>query len=105
MSRPMAGTRSRSASRSAGNMTSARGKAIRAGVQFPPPRRSPEMRLITLALCGAVLLQAPKGAQPTFKSATELVEVDAVVLDHDGNFVPGLTPEHITLYENGRPQK
>jgi VWFA-related protein len=63
------------------------------------------IRLATLALCGAVLLQAPKAAQPTFKSATELVEVDAVVLDRNGNFVPGLKATDITLYENGKPQK
>ena len=63
------------------------------------------MRLVPLALCAAVLLQAQKPAQPTFKSATELVEVDAVVLDKNGNFVPGLKPEDITLYENGKPQR
>ena len=63
------------------------------------------MRLTTLALCGAVLLQAPKPAQPTFKSTTELVEVDATVLDKNGNFVPGLKAEDITIYENGKPQK
>jgi len=63
------------------------------------------MRLVPLALCAAVLLQAQKPAQPTFKSSTELVEVDAVVLDKDGNFVPGLKAEDITLYENGKPQK
>ena len=63
------------------------------------------MRLIALALCGAVWLQAAKTAQPTFKSATELVEVDAIVLDKNGNFVPGIKPEHITIYENGKPQK
>lgn len=63
------------------------------------------MRLVPLALCAAVLLQAQKPAQPTFKSSTELVEVDAVVLDKNGNFVPGLKPEDLTLYENGKPQK
>ena len=63
------------------------------------------MRLVPLALCAAVLLQAQKPAQPTFKSSTELVEVDAVVLDKAGNFVSGLKPDDITLYENGKPQK
>jgi VWFA-related protein len=63
------------------------------------------MRSITLALCGAVLLQAPKPVQPIFKSNTELVEVDATILDKGGNFVPGLKAEDITLYENGKPQK
>src|SRR5438046_2477913 len=45
------------------------------------------------------------GQQPTFKSATALVEVDAVVLDKDGNFVPGLKAEDVTLLENGKPQR
>jgi len=63
------------------------------------------MRLVPLALCGAVLLQSPSVPQPTFKSTTELVEVDAVVLDKNGNFVPGLKATDITLYENGKPQR
>jgi VWFA-related protein len=84
------------------------------------------MRIARLALSGAVAFLAvgtvrpagwqpfgrlrtgPSGVevqQPTFKSATALVEVDAVVLDKDGNFVPGLTIENITLLENGKPQK
>src|SRR3954471_21004074 len=60
------------------------------------------MRIVPLVLCGAALLQAQ---QPTFKSTTELVEVDAVVLDRNGNFVPGLTADNVTIYENGKPQK
>ena len=63
------------------------------------------MRLVTLALCGVVLLQTPKSQQPTFRSATELVEVDAIVLDKKGNFVPGLKADDLTLYENGKPQR
>jgi VWFA-related protein len=68
-------------------------------------------RIARLTLCGAAIFLAlgsvrPAGwQQPTFKSATALVEVDAVVLDKDGNFVPGLKPENITLLENGKPQK
>jgi VWFA-related protein len=52
-----------------------------------------------------VFLQAPQAPAPTFKSTTELVEVDAIVLDKDGNFVPNLTPDQISIYENGKPQK
>lgn len=58
------------------------------------------IRIAATALCGLALLQ-----QATFKSTTALVEVDAIVLDKNGNFVPGLKPENITLYENGKPQK
>jgi VWFA-related protein len=71
------------------------------------------MRTVRLALCvlvavlavDAVRVRAVEGQQPTFKSATALVEVDAIVLDKDGNFVPGLKPENIVLLENGKPQK
>ena len=63
------------------------------------------MRIVPFALCGLVLTQAQQPPQPTFKSTTELVEVDAVVLDSKGNFVPGLKAENVTIYENGKPQK
>ena len=63
------------------------------------------MRIVALAICTLTLLQAPQAPQPTFKSATELVEVDAVILDKDGNFVPGLKTDNVTIYENGKPQK
>src|SRR5687768_2703695 len=59
------------------------------------------IRLATLALCGLALFQG----QPTFKSTTALVEVDAIFLDRKGNFVTGLKPGNVTLYENGKPQK
>jgi VWFA-related protein len=69
------------------------------------------MRTARLAVWGAAIVASlatvrPAGSQqPTFKSTTALVEVDAVVLDKDGNFVPGLKPENITILENGKPQK
>jgi VWFA-related protein len=69
------------------------------------------MRIARLAVCAAVLFVAvgtvrPAGwQQAPFKSATALVEVDAVVLDKNGNFVPGLKLEDITLLENGKPQR
>jgi VWFA-related protein len=59
------------------------------------------IRIAALALCGLVFFQS----QPTFKSTTALVEVDAVVLDKNGNFVPNLKVEDVTLIENGKPQK
>jgi VWFA-related protein len=68
------------------------------------------MRVILAAWCGAVLLQpvaVGQGAQsgrPTFKSSTELVEVNAIVLDKDGKFVPGLKPSDVTVFEDGKPQ-
>lgn len=81
------------------------------------------LRLARLAVCGGAAFLAmgvvrssgwaasasatalaPK-QQPTFKSSTALIEVDAVVLDKNGNFVPGLKAENITILENGKPQK
>jgi VWFA-related protein len=43
--------------------------------------------------------------QPTFKSTTNLIEVDAVVHDHHGEFVRGLTAADMTVLEDGKPQK
>src|SRR6187401_3738797 len=66
------------------------------------------LRSVGFAVCGAAAMVAVTAAhkqQATFKSTTALVEVDAVVLDKDGNFVPGLTAENITILENGKPQK
>ena len=64
---------------------------------------------LAAASCGFALLAAgvttAARQQATFKSSTELVEVDAIVLDKDGKFVAGLKPEDVTLYENGKPQK
>jgi VWFA-related protein len=60
-----------------------------------------------LALAGVAAVAAAVAASPqsaTFKSSTELVEVDAVILDARGNFVPGLSADQVTLYENGKPQ-
>src|SRR6187397_2510167 len=77
-------------------------------------------RFARLTMSGAVALIAfgtvrPSGPafaeasaarqQATFKSTSALVEVDAVVLDKAGNFVPGLKVENITILENGKPQK
>ncbi len=46
--------------------------------------------------------QAPQA--PMFRATTALVEVDVVVFDRDGRFVPGLVPEDLALYEDGRRQ-
>ena len=63
-------------------------------------------RTFLAVVSGAVLLaiDLPHAQQHTFKSSTELVEVDAVILDKAGNFAPGLKLEDITVLENGKPQ-
>jgi VWFA-related protein len=69
------------------------------------------LRVARTTVCVAVAVLALASARPsgrqqaTFKSATALVEVDAVVLDKNGNFVPGLKLGDITLLENGKPQR
>src|SRR5688572_15502246 len=64
------------------------------------------VRRVGIAVCGAAApVAVTAGQQATFKSTTALVEVDAVVLDKNGDFVPGLTAENMTILENGKPQK
>jgi VWFA-related protein len=50
--------------------------------------------------------QAPAGQQPraTFRSAIDLVTVNVVVRDKNGNAVRGLTRDDFAVYEDGRPQ-
>lgn len=64
--------------------------------------------LLCLASMASPLRAAPGGtpvrqAPPTFPSGVELVTVDAVVLDHDGRPVPGLTRDDFVVKEGGRP--
>ncbi|MDQ3068369.1 MAG: VWA domain-containing protein [Acidobacteriota bacterium] len=69
------------------------------------------MRLVRIAVCCLValpLLVTAPGAepqQPTFRSATALVQVDAIVVDKDQRFVRGLRAEDVELFEDGKPQK
>lgn len=75
--------------------------------------------LVRVACCGLAALfllgpgrtlpvlgqDAPAPQQPTFRAVTNLVEVDVTALDDRGNFVPGLLPEDLALYEDGKLQK
>jgi VWFA-related protein len=69
------------------------------------------MRLSPVALCVGVglLLCLPVRVatqqQLTFRTTTALVEVDVIVHDRRGEFVPGLVAEDLQLFEDGRPQK
>src|SRR3954471_16307508 len=78
------------------------------------------MRSIPLILLGACLCltsasaqqppapatQAPPG-QPavTFKAEVDYVDVDATVIDRQGNFVTGLSKDDFEVLEDGKPQK
>jgi VWFA-related protein len=46
----------------------------------------------------------PSQDTPTFRQTTRYIEVDAVVEDRDGRFVPGLTKDDFVLYEDNRQQ-
>jgi VWFA-related protein len=46
-----------------------------------------------------------KPTLPTFPSQVELITVDAVVVDHDGRPVPGLTKDDFVVKEDGRIQE
>jgi VWFA-related protein len=58
-----------------------------------------------VAAGGSVVLaqQAPR-PQATFRSQIDYVEVDVLVTDADGNFVPGLTVADFELFDAGKSQ-
>src|SRR5687768_9526791 len=60
---------------------------------------------LLLAVFLAIAFCVPgSGQQPTFPSRVELVTVDAVVFDRQGNPVEGLTRDEFTIREDGQPQ-
>ena len=71
--------------------------------------------LITLTLAAAVLQspfvkaqdpQSPPGPPSvTFQVEVNYVDVDIVVTDEKGNFIPGLTRDDFEVFEDGKPQK
>lgn len=56
-----------------------------------------------LAVAAAVSVRAAQ-QRPVFRSNTELVEIDVVVVDTDGNRVHGLTKDDFILRDRRRPQ-
>src|SRR4026209_1646332 len=64
--------------------------------------RPPSFVLLVCALVGELL----SAQQPSrFRAGIDLVTVDAVVLDKDGNPVPGLTRQDFEVEEDGREQQ
>lgn len=60
---------------------------------------------LALAACAATLVaQQPPQQRPTFRATTDLVEVDVVASDRDGQPVHGLTQADFTLLDRGKPQ-
>jgi hypothetical protein len=66
-----------------------------------------QARAVT-GIAAAVLITASLSAQqppqPTFRAGVELVQIDAVVTDRDGNPVSGLTVDDFELREVGKPR-
>jgi VWFA-related protein len=62
---------------------------------------------LTLALAAAAPLaqNGSAGQVPTFRSSVRLLQIDAVVRDDDGKFVPHLTKDDFELLEDGKPQE
>src|SRR6185436_16938762 len=77
------------------------------GFVRPALRRVRSATAITFAL---LFLLSPVSArqqppvQPTFRSGTDLVVVNVVVRDKNGDLVRDLTREDFTLVEDNRPQ-
>src|SRR5262249_13375715 len=63
--------------------------------------RRPGTIVLIAALAGAV---PAARQQPTFRSRVELIRVDAVVTDANGQPIEGLTAADFTLYDRNKPQ-
>lgn len=58
----------------------------------------------TVALSVDVASQSATTPTPTFRAQVEYVEVDALVTDEQGRFIPTLQKEDFRLFEDGKPQ-
>jgi VWFA-related protein len=61
-------------------------------------------RASVVCLLAALFVPRLLGQQPTFRTGVDLVEIDAVVTDAQGNPVTGLTAEDFEVREGGKPQ-
>jgi VWFA-related protein len=78
------------------------------GPQTPPPAQQPEPPKPPASQPGqAPPPQAPQQAPPQVAISVQsnLVSVDAVVTDHDGNLVTGLKRENFRVLDEGQPQQ
>jgi|GEM_PF-1471069 len=58
-----------------------------------------------IILAAVIAAAAATGQTFRFRAAATRVIVDVLVLDDDGNPVPGLTPDDFELFEDGEPQR
>ena len=65
----------------------------------------PPVVMVLIALALGVQAAAPVAGQEGFKfrSGVELINVTATVTDRSGRFLPGLTKEDFTVYEDNQP--
>jgi VWFA-related protein len=68
----------------------------------------PALAVLLVAGSATVIGESLAGQQsqspPTFRAETNIIEVDTVVTDAQGNAVRGLTKEDFTILDDGRPQ-
>jgi VWFA-related protein len=83
----------------------------RAEQGFTAMKSTMKVAAVLSLLAGAALLAsqdqqsaAVQAPTPTFKSQVEYVEVDALVMDQQGNFVRNLTKDDFQILEDGKPQ-
>ena len=63
--------------------------------------------VLSICVVSLLLLARPhaQSQQSTFQAEVNLVEVDAIVTDEQGNSVVGLTVDDFELFDDGQPQK
>ncbi|MCE2540388.1 MAG: hypothetical protein J4G16_08345, partial [Acidobacteria bacterium] len=61
--------------------------------------------LVAAVLAAGTLAPASAQPPPVFRSGVTLVTTDVIVRDADGQFLPDLTLDDFTIYEDGQPQR
>ncbi len=61
--------------------------------------------LVAAVLAAGTLAPASAQPPPVFRSGVTLVTTDVIVRDGDGQFLPDLTLDDFTIYEDGQPQR
>src|SRR5688572_28565249 len=67
-------------------------------------RTAATLLAIATGLSVGLASQAADPPVPTFRAEVEYVEVDVLVADQEGRFVPSLRKEDFQIFEDGKPQ-